>query len=112
MATKVLLVLALIAAIVEGLMPGMIPMNLLPLALVVLGLIYAGMRIDPEDATSYLVLVIALGAASAADVLDHIHVIGGFLDNILDQIAVFAYAMVVTVVVLRIWNRLTESDAE
>lgn len=112
MATKVLLVLALIAAVVEGLMPGMVPMKLLPLALVVIGLIYAGMQIDPEDATSSLVLVIALGLASEMNVLGHIHVIGGFLDGILDQLAVFAYAMVVTVVVLGIWNRLTASDSE
>ena len=112
MATKVLLVLALIAAIVEGLMPGMVPQKLLPLALVVLGLIYAGMNIDPEDATGALVFIVALGAASMSNVLGHIHVIGGYLDAILDQIAVFAYAMVVTVVVLATWNRLTESDSE
>ena len=110
MATKVLSVLALIAAILEGLWPGMVPQNLLPLALVVLGLIYAGMNVDPDDAGAYLIGVIAFGAASASDVLGHIHVIGGFLDAIMDQIVVAAYAGVFSVVALRIWNGLTASD--
>lgn len=112
MATKVLLVLALIAAIVEGLWSGMIPQNLLPLALVVIGLIYAGMSVDPDDAGAYLIAVIAFGAASGSNVLGHIHVIGGFLDAIMDQLVIAAYAGVFSVVALRIWNTLTASDSE
>lgn len=112
MATKVLLVLALIAAILEGLWSGLVPQNLLPLALVVIGLIYAGMTIDPEDAGAYLIVVIAFGAASASDVLGHIHVIGGYLDAIMDQLVVAAYAGVFSVVSLRIWSRLRASDSE
>ncbi len=112
MATKVLLGLAVIAAIVEGLLPGMVPGNLLPLALVVLGLIYAGMNVDPDDAGGYLLMVIAFGAASASDVLMHIHMIGGMLDAIMDQLVVAAYAGVFTLVVLRIWNALKASDSE
>ena len=112
MATKVLLGLAVIAAIVEGLWAGMVPNNILPLALVVIGLVYAGMTVDPEDAGAYLVIVIAFGAASASDALGHIHVIGGYLDAIMDQLVVAAYAGVFSVVALRIWNRLTASDSE
>lgn len=112
MATKVLLVLALVAAVVEGIWSGAVPQNLLPLALVVIGLIYAGMNVDPGDAGAYLIGVIAFGAAAASDVLGHIHVIGGFLDAIIDQLVIAAYAGVFSVLALDIWNRLTASDAE
>ena len=110
MATKVLIVLALIAAIVQGLWPDVVPQKLLPLALVVIGLIYAGMAVDPEDAGKYLLIVIAFGAASASNVLEAIHTVGPFLDAIMDQLATAAYAGVFSVASLRVWNALTASE--
>ena len=110
MATKVLIVLALIAAVVEGIWAGIVPQNLLPLALVVIGLIYAGMAVDAEDAGKYLLIVIAFGAASASDVLMNIHAVGGYLDAIMDQLATAAYAGVFSVASLRVWNALTASE--
>ena len=106
MATRVIVGLVALASIIEGLAPGLVPQNLLPLALVVLGLVYGAMVIDAEDATGFLAVVIAVGAAAGADVLDHIHVIGAYLDNILDQQAVALYGAVGSILVVRVWNRL------
>ena len=106
MSNRIVVGLIVLAAVIEGLAPGSVPNNLLPLALVVLGLVYAGMAIDAEDATAYLVVVLAVGAAAQADVLTHIHVIGSPLDGIVDQISVALYSGVVTVLVMRTLNRL------
>ncbi len=106
MSNKIVVGLVVLAAVIEGLAPGSVPNNLLPLALVVLGLIYAGTAIDAEDATAYLVVVLAVGAAAHADVLNHIHVIGSYLDSIVDQVSVSLYAGVITVLVMRTLNRL------
>ena len=58
------------------------------------------------DATAYLVVTLAVGAAAGADVLGHIQVIGGPLDAILDQVSTALYAGVVTVLAKRTLNRL------
>ncbi len=108
MATKVIVGLAVLAALVEGLAPGIVPNALLPLALVILGLAYAYMVIDAEDATAYLVVAVAAAAAAGADVLGNVHVIGGYLDAILDQLVVALLSGVVTVVVVRTINRLKD----
>lgn len=108
MATKVIVGLAVLAALVEGLAPGIVPNALLPLALVILGLAYAYLAIDAEDATASLVVAVAAAAAAGADVLNHIQVIGGYLDAILDQLVVALLSGVVTVVVMRTINRLKD----
>ena len=108
MATKVIVGLAVLAALVEGLAPGIVPNALLPLALVILGLAYAYMAIDAEDATAYLVVAVAAAAAASADVLGNVQVIGGYLDAILDQLVVALLSGVVTVVVVRTINRLKD----
>ena len=73
----------------------------MPLALVILGLAYAAVAIDAEDATAYLVITLAVGAAAGADVLGHIPQIGVPLDAIVDQVSVALYAGVITVLVIR-----------
>ena len=117
MPSRIIIGLIVIAAVVEGLWPGVVPQNILPLALVALGLAYAAIAIDAEDATAYLVVAVAVGAASQAEVLDNIHlgtlqVIGSSLDDILDHVAIALYGGVVTVIVMRTWNRLMPSDSE
>ena len=106
MATRVIVGLVALASVIEGLAPGVVPQNLLPLALVILGLVYGAMVVDAEDATGFLAVTIAVGAAAGADVLSNIHVIGTFLDAILDQQATALYGAVGAILVVRIWNRL------
>lgn len=110
MPTKIVIAASVIIAIVEGLAPGVVPMAILPLALVVLGLVYGVMCVDAEEPVAYLAVAIALAAAGGADVLGHIHVIGMYLDAIVDQIAVVLLSGAVTIMVMRAWTRLTASD--
>ena len=105
MATRIIVGLIALVALVQGL-ANVDSKGILPLALVVLGLIYAAVAIDAEDATGFLVVAIAVGAASQADVLNNIHEIGKYLDAIVDQISTALYAGVVTVLVRWILNRL------
>ena len=76
MATRIIVGLAALASVIEGVMPGAVPQNLLPLALVILGLIYGAMSVDAEDATGFLAVTIAVGAAAGADALNNIPAIG------------------------------------
>ena len=112
MATRIVVGLVVIAAVVQGLWPGVVPENILPLALVVLGLVYGVVGLDAEDSTGYLALAIAVGAASSADVLGHIHVVGSYLDAIVDQISIALLGGVVAVLAIRTWNRVMPSDGE
>ncbi len=104
--TKIIIVLIVVLAVVQALAGDMVPEGIVPLALVILGLAYAAVAINAEDATAYLAVTIAVGAASGADVLGHIPEIGVPLDGILDQVSVALYAGVVTVLVIRTFNRL------
>ena len=62
--TRIVVGLILLAAIIEGLAPGAVPSDLLPLALVILGLVYGWTAIDAEDPTTYLAVTIAAGIAA------------------------------------------------
>ncbi len=106
MASRTIVVLVIILAIVQGLAPDAIPGGLVPLALVILGLLYAIVAIDAEDATAYLVVAIAVGAAAGADVLSNIPGIGESLDAIVDPIATALYAGVIAILVERGVNRI------
>lgn len=110
MLNKIVIAASVIIAIVEGLAPGVVPMAILPLLLVLLGLVYGVIGVDSEDPTAYLVVAVATAAAAGGDVLGHIHVIGMYLDAIVDQIAVALLSGAVTIMVLRAWNRLNASD--
>jgi len=83
-----------------------VPQNLLPLALVILGLVWGWMAVDAEDPTTYLAVAIAVGLAAGSDALGNIPAIGGFLDGILGQASTALYAGVASVLVGRTWNRL------
>ena len=112
MAARIIIGLIVIAAVVEGLWAGGVPENILPLALVLLGLGYGFVCLDAEDATAYLAVAIAVWGASSTDVLDNIHFIGEFLDDIVDQVNVALLAGVVAILVIRTWNRLMPSDGD
>ena len=106
MASRIIVTLVTILAIVEGLLPDAIPGGLVPLALVILGLLYAIVAIDAEDATAYLVVALAVGAAAGADVLSNIPAIGEKLDAIIDPVSTALYAGVITILVTRAINRI------
>ena len=106
MATRVIVGLTLLAAIVLAVAPAANTGNALGVLLVLLGLAYAYVAIDAEDATNYLVVVLAVGAASGADVLSAIPAVGMYLDGILDGLTTAFYASVATIVGVRAVNRL------
>ena len=106
MALRIIVALIVLVAIVQGLAADLVPGGILPLALVVLGLLYAIVAIDAEDATAYLVVAIAVGAAAGADVLSNIPGIGESLDAIVDPIATALYAGVIAILVERGVNRI------
>jgi hypothetical protein len=106
MATRVIVGLTVLAAIVLAVAPDANAGNSLSIALVLLGLAYAAVAIDAEDATAYLVVVVAVGAAAGADVLSAIPAIGAYLDGILDGLSTALYASVATIAGTRVVNRL------
>ena len=110
MVVRIIVGLIVVLAIIQGLAAGAIPENIVSIALVILGLVYGGMALDAEDATSFLVVAIAVGAAAGADVLSNIQVIGEKLDAIVDPITIALYAGVITVFAKRVLNRVLASD--
>jgi hypothetical protein len=106
MVVRIIVALIVILAIIQGLAAGAIPENIVSIALVILGLVYGGMALDAEDATSFLVVAIAVGAAAGADVLSNIQVIGEKLDAIVDPISTALYASVIAILVERGINRI------
>lgn len=106
MATRVTIGLIALVAIIQGLAADAMPEGIMALLLALLGLVYAFVAIDAEDATAFLVVVLAVGAAAHADVLSHIHVVGEYLDAIVDQVVIALYAGVITILVVRTYNRL------
>ena len=109
MPNKIVLGLIVLAALVEGLAPGAVPQNILPLALVILGVVAAVMAGD-EHPTAALVVAIAAATAGGANVLDNVHVIGPYLDNILDALVIALLSGAAAVVGMGIYNQLTASD--
>ncbi len=109
MPNKIVLGLIVLAALVEGLAPGAVPENILPLALVVLGIVAAVMN-DDGHPTAALVAAIAAAAAGGGDVLNHVHVIGGYLDGILDALVIALLSGAAASVGMGIYNQLTASD--
>ena len=103
--TRIVVGLITLAAIIEGLAPGAVPSNLLPLAIAILGLVYGWTAVDAEDPVAFLAVAIAVGAAGGA--LDAIPVVGGYIDAIVAQVSSGLYAAVISVLVARTVNRLT-----
>ena len=106
MEMRIIFGLGAIAAIIEGLAPGVVPMGLLPLALVILGLAYGFMSLDAEDATMFVAAAIGLGMATQADVLGAIPFIGSHLDSITDELVKLYYGAVVAIIAMRVYTRI------
>lgn len=106
MIQKTLIGAMIVFSLIQAFLPDMIPSDIVPLLLVLVGFMYGAIATDAEDPTSYLIVVLAIGAASHADVLNSIHGIGIGLDAIFDALMYALYASTVTVVVIRASNRL------
>lgn len=107
MLTKIIAGLIVLAAVIHGVAPDLIPENILPLALVILGLVHGAINVEEGNRNNILILAIAVGGASAVNVLANIHMIGGYLDGILDGLAIAGWSIVVAVLVLSIWEIMT-----
>lgn len=106
MASRAIVGLTLLAAVVMAVVPDPALGGMLSILLVVLGLAYGALAIDAEDATNYLVFVIAAAHAGNADVLAIIPAVGMYLDGILDAFAISLYASVGTILAVRATNRI------
>ena len=100
--------LAVVAAVVEGLAPGVVPYGLLPLLLVLLGLVFAPLTVDVAEAgaTRLLIVALAAGAAASAGVLGHIPAVGEQLNAILGQYTIVLYGGAVGVIAMKVVNSL------
>ena len=108
MVKKIVLGVGVLCAIVEGVAPGVIPGDSLLIALVLLGLAWGYLGVDADDPTMYCVLVVAVGLAGQSGALDHLPLLGSYLDGIIDSISVALYSSVATLVVIRVIARLRE----
>lgn len=106
MASRAIVGLTLLAAIVAAIVPDPALGGMLGILLVVLGLAYAVVALDPENATDFLVVAIAAGAAGSADVLGLIPAVGMYLDGILDGLVIALYGNVAAIVAIRSFNRI------
>ena len=107
MLTRIIVGLIALLAIVQGVAGDMMADGgAMMIIIVLLGIIYGFTGVDAEDATDYLVVTIAVGAAAGADVLSNIPGIGATLDAILDPASSALYASVVSILIMRTINRL------
>ena len=107
MLTRIIVGLIALLAIIQGVAGDMMADGgAMMIIIVLLGIIYGFTGVDAEDATDYLVVTIAVGAAAGADVLSNIPGIGATLDAILDPASSALYASVVSILIMRTINRL------
>ena len=106
MGTRVVVGLTALVAIVLAVAPDANAGNALTIVLVLLGFAYPAVAINAEDATSFFVVVLAVGAAAGADVLSNLPAIGVYLDGFLDGLSTSLYAAVAAVMAVRMTNRI------
>ena len=80
------------------------------LILVGLGLISGFMNPEDDLLTRLVLIVVAVALPTIANSLDAIPVVGGFVNNILDNVAVAIAGIVVANVLLQIYARLMPAD--
>ena len=104
MANRVLVGLGTLIGLLMGFMPGVVPMD--SLLMVIIGIVYAVMNTDAEDATGALVLAIAVGGMTASEVLGEIPAVGMQLNMAMGALSTALWAGVATVAATRIFNRI------
>ena len=105
MANRVLVGLGTVIGLLMG-FTTMVPDTVGPLLMVIIGIVYAVMNVDAEDATGTLVVAIAVGGMTASDVLGHIPAVGMQLDMAMGALSTALWAGVATVAATRIVNRI------
>ncbi len=104
MANRVLVGLGTLIGLLMGFAPGVVPMD--SLLMVIIGIVYAVMNVDAEDATGTLVVAIAVGGMTMSDVLNHIPAVGMQLDMAMGALSTALWAGVATVAATRVFNRI------
>ena len=107
--SKLMIAAGIVAAFLHATLPGLLPFGIAPTVVVVLGLAYGAVAVDAEDATDYLVVVVAVIVSASTDVFAGVHVVGSYLDAMLDQVANGLGASAVTVLAERAVNRIGHS---
>ena len=108
MGKKILVGLGVLCAVVEGVAPGVVPGDALPIALVLVGLVWGYLGVDANDPTMHCALVVAVGMAGYSDALAHLPAVGSYLDAIIDGLAIALYSSIATLATIRIIARFTE----
>ena len=120
MVNRILVGVGALIALAMGFAPGVVPQA--ELLMVLIGIVYAAMNIDAEDATAFLVVAIAVGLASGDHmmlghemddhmmhhhgVLTHLPAIGAQLNGALGALSISLYAGVATIAATRVFNRI------
>lgn len=108
MGKKIVVGLGVLCAVVEGVAPGVVPGDALPIALVLVGLVWGYLGVDANDPTMHCALVVAVGLTGQSEALDLLPAVESYLDAIVDGIAIALYSSIATLMVLRIIARFTE----
>tara|TARA_B100000809_G_scaffold85951_1_gene84362 strand:- start:28 stop:390 length:363 start_codon:yes stop_codon:yes gene_type:complete len=95
---------------VLAVIPGVPAVAYAPLALVGLGLISGFMNPEDDLLTRVAYIAVAVALPIVANSLDAIPVVGGFVNSILDNIAVAVAGIVVANMLLQIYARLMPAD--
>ena len=103
---KVASVAGLVLSLLDAVVPDLLPDGWALAGIVLLGLVYGGLVIDSENATDYLVVVLAASAAAVGDVLTHLPFVGTLMDAVLDNVVTGILASTVTVLANRTTHRL------
>ena len=101
MAVRAIVGLTFLVAILIAVVPLPDVRSSLSPLLVVLGLLYGALAVDAEDATNYLVFVVAAGAAANSDVLAFLPAVGTTLNAIIEGVTTSLYASVASILVVR-----------
>ncbi len=112
MAIRIVYGLAILAAVVVGL-SGQTLGGVLPLAMVVLGAIYAVMNIEAANPQAFLttaLVVWAAGKSNMLESLDFLMDLGTHLDKIVDQVAIVYLAGGVAILGVRAWKLVTKGS--
>ena len=110
MSSDRILMILMTAVAILAVIPGVPAVAFAPLALVGLGLISGFMNPEDDLLTRLVLIVVAVALPTIANSLDAIPVVGGFVNSILDNVAVAIAGIVVANVLLQIYARLMPAD--
>ena len=106
---RILMILMTVVAVL-AVIPGVPAVAYAPLALVGIGLISGFMNPEDDLLTRLALIVVAVALPTVANSLDVIPVVGGFVNSILDNVAVAIAGIIVANFLLQIYARLMPAD--